>query len=106
MLDYTFLRGYDKTPDFLYHDGITAYKMGHYELAEVRFQEALSRMPESAILHNKLGMALAQQGRSGNSLSKKGLPQFRKKSLAISNPFISPALLTAPIIIIGNQHFL
>ena len=55
-----------ETPDVasLYHDGINAYEMARYDLAEARFREALTLFPESATLHNKLAMTLMQQDRS------------------------------------------
>ena len=49
--------------DFLYHDGINAYEMARYEVAEARFRDALNLFPESATLHNKLGLTLVEQDR-------------------------------------------
>lgn len=50
--------------EYLYQDGVNAYKMARYEQAESRFRNALTLFPNSAILHNKLGMALMEQDRT------------------------------------------
>jgi len=49
--------------DLLYHDGLNAFEMARYEVAEARFREALKLFPESATLNNKLGQTLVQQDR-------------------------------------------
>lgn len=47
----------------LYAAGLTAYQAGDFSAAEMAFREVLLGAPDSAVVHNSLGMALAQQGR-------------------------------------------
>ena len=52
-----------RDPNPIYRAGLDAFAAGEYALAETRFREALTIAPETADLHNSLGLALRQQGR-------------------------------------------
>jgi tetratricopeptide (TPR) repeat protein len=56
-------------PDALVQAGLAAYEAGDFALAEQQFRSASRLAPDEAVLHNALGMALAQQNRTGEAIA-------------------------------------
>ena len=56
-------------PDALVQAGLAAYEAGEFALAEQHFRSALELAPGEAVLHNALGMSLAQQNRTDEAIS-------------------------------------
>ncbi len=56
-------------PDALVQVGLAAYEAGEFALAEQHFRSALELAPGEAVLHNALGMALAQQSRTDEAIA-------------------------------------
>jgi len=83
---HTVLKVSSGTPGQMENDeGVSHYKQGHWDIAEVHFRKSLEVDPGLAEGHFNLGLALDKLGKHGDATAS-----FRKaKELAPSNPQIA-----------------